>query len=87
MGAIFSPPKPKAPPPPPAIPQETLDLQKAQTESLEKQSKALDKKEVEEKRKKTSRDKVVASRRGRRGLGTLFSETGELGVTFGGAGK
>ena len=84
MGSIFSPPNPSKPP---AVPKETLDLQRKQAEQIEKQNETLDKREKEEKRRKLAKDRVVASRRGRRGLGTLFSETGELGVTFGGAGK
>ena len=75
MSALFSsPPKPKGPS------AESLALQRKQTEALER-------KEKDEKRKNDSRKKVVAQRRGTRGLGTLFADTGELGVTLGGAGK
>ena len=90
MTALFSsPPKPKDPPKPS---QESLDLQAAQTESLQKQTAALDRQEKTAKKEKKSRQRVVATRRGRRGLGTLFEETGELGVqqagtTLGGRGK
>nr|AKH47356.1 hypothetical protein [uncultured marine virus] len=85
MTALFAtPPKPIKPPGPS---QESLDLQAAQKDSIDKQNKALDNKESEEKRKKQSRDRVVAQRRGTRGLGTLFEETGSLGVKLGGQGK
>lgn len=36
--------------------------------------------EARERREKRSRDKVIASRQGRRGAQTLFQQTGELGV-------
>tara|TARA_R110001599_G_scaffold27782_1_gene97039 strand:- start:320 stop:496 length:177 start_codon:yes stop_codon:yes gene_type:complete len=51
-----------------------------------KQSDAIDRKEKEEKNKKQSRDRVVSSLRGTRGLGTLF-ENNEQGVTLGGQSK
>lgn len=59
----------------------------AQLAAQKKQDEAITKKEKTEKRERTARRRVIASRQGRRGLGTLFAETGELGVSLGGAGK
>ena len=49
---------------------------RAQKEAAEK----LKLSEAREKREKRSRDQVVASNQGRRGRGTLFAQTGEVGV-------
>lgn len=49
---------------------------RAQKEQAEK----LKISEAREKREKRSRDQVVAANQGRRGRGTLFQQTGEVGV-------
>mgnify|MGYP000397493187 CR=1 FL=1 len=60
----------------------------AQFGAQKKQDEAITKREKTEKSQLTARRRILASRQRRRAsLGTLFQETGELGVTLGGPGK
>lgn len=52
----------------------------AAARAQKEQAQKLEISEAREKREKRARDRVVASNQGRRGRGTLFQRTGELGV-------